>query len=1039
MRGRLLMEDIRRQGAFCRLGILTVLFWLLLLSPLRGRAQEMPLRLTQYSHTAWRMQDGAFEGRPTAVQQTKDGYLWVGTTLGLLRFDGVRFTHRKAEPAPIDSFMPVTSLLAARDGSLYVGLAGALNQLKDNQLLRVPRNSSGANAPRGIVNSIVEDTRGAIWIALTRSKSGLCRFDGKAWRCFDQRDGFTCGYGQVMAEGESNSIWLGSGGHFCQWTPEKSTSFALSKAPFSDTTMQVMALATPPHAPLLVGSSTPGPHAGLQQLVNGQLRPFDIPGVRGSDLAVTALLIDRAGDLWIGTAKQGLYHVTKGVVDRIDNTGGLSGDDVTTIFEDREGSVWVGTTEGLDRLHRFKVSSFTTHEGIVSDEVKSVNRMPDGTMVFAGLHGLSLLKDGHFTTIDKAHGFPGGLATSSLVDHEGQLWVGIDDKLARFKDGKFTFFATPDGSPPGEVISLCEDSEHTIWVLAGGRPHRIYRVRGDHLEQRPTPDLIVGDIMTSDPVRGFWVFDFSGGHGYAHVEGEEAHVVPVAASDVNKSFRIPFQVEDGGSIWTWGQAGLSHYENGVWSSLDSQNGLPCDLIHDLYNDGHGTWWLNQGCGLVEIPDKELQRWRNAPSTRVVPSHIFGTKDGFRPEWPDFGPRAALGPNGRIWFANGAILQAIDPQHLGINTVPPPVHIEQLVADHKTIPMTGAIRLPALTRDVNIDYTALSFIAPERVRFRYRLSGVDKDWQSVNDRRQAFYMNLAPGHYSFQVIACNNDGVWNMQGDGLQFTILPAFYQTRWFLVLTIVLSLLLLWMIFRLRLRAATALVESRLGERVAERDRIARELHDTLLQGFQALLLRLGSVMTTIPEEQPARPMIAQMLDQGDEVLLEGRQRVRDLRSEENGEGDLAGRFGRLSTVFHEAGGPHLQLSVSGEPRPVQPAIVEEICLLAREAVSNAMRHSQGSEVDCVLAFTRSDLLLTVQDNGVGIDPQTLASHGKQGHWGLLGMRERAEKLNGTITIDSGPSGTRIALRVPGHVAFSDDRSGLRSLIRFFRLGGGD
>lgn len=294
------------------------------------------------------------------------------------------------------------------------------------------------------------------------------------------------------------------------------------------------------------------------------------------------------------------------------------------------------------------------------------------------------------------------------------------------------------------------------------------------------------------------------------------------------------------------------------------------------------------------------------------------------------------------------------------------------------------------------------------------------WQDVGDRRQAFYMNLKPSQYSFNVIDCNNDGLWNMEGDRLSFVVPPAFYQTTWFLCLVIGLSVAAIWAIFRVRLQHATTALESQLGERLMECDRIARESHDTLLQEFQALLLRLQTAINTIPHDAPAHQMMENALDRADEVLLEGRNRVKDLRSHETGKGHLVEPFGKLIEELQELGAPNLRLTVVGEPRALQFFVADETYLIAREALGNAMRHSLGSEVLCELRYEENERLLISQANGVGISDETLASGGKSGHWGLLGMRERARKIGATLTIDSRPSGTRIELRVPSRSAFA-------------------
>ncbi len=381
---------------------------------------------------------------------------------------------------------------------------------------------------------------------------------------------------------------------------------------------------------------------------------------------------------------------------------------------------------------------------------------------------------------------------------------------------------------------------------------------------------------------------------------------------------------------------------------------------------------------------------------------------------------------------------IDPSHLVTNNLPPPVYVEQVVADRRIYPIHKNIQLPALTHDISIDYTALSFTAPQAVRFKYRLSGVDHDWQDVEGRRQAFYMNLRPGRHEFQVIACNNDGVWNTVGDKVAFTILPAFYQTTWCRALALAAILLGIWGSIRMKVRSATAAVESRLGDRLVERDRIARELHDTLLQGFQGLLLHLQTALRGLPENEPARLPLLSALNRGDEILVEGRERVRDLRSHAASAGPLLQMLEKIVCQTEARNGPTLSLNVVGEPRDVPLLVAEETALFAREAISNAMLHSEGTWVKCEVRFLRASLCLSVQDNGTGISAELRDARSKAGHWGLIGMSERADKLNGKMKIDTGAMGTRIELAIPHRIAFAKpERASLHRLrAQIFRRG---
>lgn len=381
-------------------------------------------------------------------------------------------------------------------------------------------------------------------------------------------------------------------------------------------------------------------------------------------------------------------------------------------------------------------------------------------------------------------------------------------------------------------------------------------------------------------------------------------------------------------------------------------------------------------------------------------------------------------DGTLWFANRGGLQMIDPAHLSGNVVPPPVHIEEVTADRHSYSPGSDLQLPALTRDVAIRYTALSFVAPQGVRFRYKLEGQDIEWQEAGTRREAFYTNLAPRSYRFQVIARNNDGLWNETGDTLSFSIAPAYNQTSWFALLIAAALGGSVSLIYLVRLKQATAQIQERLGARLEERERIARELHDTLLQGFQGLLLRFQAVVKALPEHGQSRQLMESALDRADEVLLEGRQRVRDLREENANGGELPEALLHFGQELAQEHSSQFSLSLIGSAAPMDPIVRQEAYRIGQQALLNAFRHAFASRIEVELTYRHGGVSLRVRDDGIGIDPVTL-SGGKSGHWGLLGMRERAELIGAKLDFWSqAGAGTEIELSIPSEVAFPRSRS---------------
>jgi hypothetical protein len=426
--------------------------------------------------------------------------------------------------------------------------------------------------------------------------------------------------------------------------------------------------------------------------------------------------------------------------------------------------------------------------------------------------------------------------------------------------------------------------------------------------------------------------------------------------------------------------------------------------------------LYSQCGLISIARSELQRWWADPTT-TVRMRILDPSDGAQPGMATFQPSATKTPDGRLWFANDRILQMVDPARLGRNPKPPPVHIEQVVADGCVHPMQRNLQIPALTRDLQIDYTALSFSQPNKVRFRYRLEPRDRNWQDAQTRRQAFYSDLPPGNYTFRVIACNNDGVWNEAGASVSITIAAAWYQTNWFRALAVLLAILLLWTIYRLRLRQVARNLGARFDDRLAERTRIARELHDTLLQTIQASKM-IADDATAEPSD-PVRVQrgIQRLSDWLGRAVEEGRAAVNALRTSASEENDLARALQLAAEHSGKSDSTQVSLSVIGSPREMHPIVRDEIYRIGYEAIRNACAHSRSSHVDVELRYDR-DVLLRIRDDGVGIPPNILES-GRAGHFGLIGMRERATRIGAAFTLNSSATGTEITVTVPGSRLF--------------------
>src|SRR5258708_3694607 len=433
-------------------------------------------------------------------------------------------------------------------------------------------------------------------------------------------------------------------------------------------------------------------------------------------------------------------------------------------------------------------------------------------------------------------------------------------------------------------------------------------------------------------------------------------------------------------------------------------------------DNQQNLWLSMDCALVEITSADFQRWwRNPDSGLSIIS--LDVLDGVRSGYELF-VAAARSSDGRLWFVNNRLLQMIDPAHVRRNSVLPPVHIVQVVADRKSYPSRGLVRLPPRTRDLEIDYVGLSFVAPQKVLFRYRLEGRDGAWREPGTRRQAFYTDLRPGTYRFRVIASNNDGVWNEGGAALEIVIAPAWYQTRAFVVMSIIVSAMILWVAYRLRLRQVAHALSARFDERLVERTRMARDLHDTLLQTLQGTKMVADTALDR-PDDAPALVralnQVSTWIGQASE---EGRSAVNALRTSTTEGNDLAAAFRRAIEDGSRRNAISASIAVTGTAREMHPVVRDEVYRIGYEAIRNAYTHSRAAHLEIALSYGR-DLILRVTDDGVGMEPP-IAERGKEGHFGLPGMRERASRIGATLSMTSTPrTGTAVVVTVPGRAIF--------------------
>lgn len=985
-------------------------WWLALslvcLCPVAAQAVDPDRRISQYTHAAWRIQDGFFRGSPYAIAQTQDGYLWVGTRSELLRFDGVRFVPWSAERGQRLPTSHVYGLLGARDGSLWIATSGGLSRWKNQTLTNYP-------GPIGGVFSILEDHSGTIWFgqSTVASPEPLCRVVGASKQCLGVADGVPrFNMADALLEDAQGNIWIGGDKALVRWRPGSQSVYRPHGLETNSAT-GIAGLASTVDGKIWVGINRTGPGLGLQQIVNGQWSAFKTRDLDSSTWAINALFIDREGTLWVGTDDRGLYRLRDGVVDHVDRASGLSANGVQQIFEDREGNIWVATNQGIDRFSDTPVVSFTDNEGLCSAEVVSVLAARDGGVWVGGAGGISRVRDGRVWCFHGGKELPGDQVTSLLEDHLGRLWVGIDDALWMYDHGTPRRIAKPDGRPIGFVTSLAEDAEQNVWVVANGPPRTVMRIQ-DFTVREEHGDAHMPRRVAVDPTGGIWLGLLNG--DLAHYRDGQLSTYR-SAQDAAAVLEQLLPQPDG-SILAATSYGLIGWQDGRHLSLTEKNGLPCAEVNGIAFDNDANLWMWMSCGLGELTAAELQAWKRDP-TVTVSIRTVDVLDGVRTGSAAF-LAATRSLDGRLWFANGQMVQMLDPTRLRRNAAPPPVHIEQVIADRQVYPAAGVLQIPSLTRDLEIDYVGLNFAVPQKVRFRYRLEGRDTNWQEPGARRQAFYSDLRPGRYRFRLTASTDDRRWNEREAALDFVIAPAWYQTYAFLGLCIVTGGVTLWAIYRLRIYQLARALNVRFDERLAERTRVARDIHDTLLQTVQGSKLVADDALERpddIVEMRQAMEQVSQWLGQAGR---EGRATVNALRASTTEQNDLAEAFRRAIEDCRRQSSMKASLSVTGEPREMHPVVRDEVYRIGYEAIRNACTHSGGSRLEVGLQYAH-DLALRVADDGVGIDSK-VAKTGKDGHFGLQGMRERAARIGATITIAStATTGSEMVLVVPGHAIF--------------------
>ena len=1005
--------------------------WLaiLLASHTCALALDPSLDISQYGHTAWKNRESFVRGPVTSIVQAPDGYLWLGTASGLLRFDGNQ-SRPWLPPNGKQLFPGISKLLVARDGTLWIATGKGLASWKDGKFSQYPE-MAGLS-----VSSLIQDSAGTVWVGFY-DRGRLCSIkDGKI-HCYEP--GSFGGSISALYEDHQRNLWVSARSGLWRWSPGRPDHYILAGG-----TVEASALIDGDHGELLIATSLPGAATttgsieGLKQLANGKIRSYALPNFVGH-FRPKCLFRSRDGSLWIGTV-QGLLHFHQGKIDRFSVAEGLSGDVVTSILEDREGNVWVSTEEGLDLFREYAVSTISAKQGLSSSSVHLVEATPDGSIWVGTADGLDRWQNGKITVFGRQNAQDLNSRTddreisiNSAVRKEPNSGLpgtprslGQDDRerlLVSTREGVFFYekgqFSRVPGVPGGDIYALTGDGQGGMWIsnnlegLFHSTPQNaIQRIPWARLGHSDPAVALLPDRLGG----GLWLGFFNG--GIAYLKDGEVRASYNSVDGLGNGLVRDIQSASDGAVWVATEGGLSRVKNQHVATLTSKNGLPCDDVYWSMEDQDHAFWLAMRCGLARISRSDWEAWAT-DSTRRVRTTIFDTYDGVNSRGGHYHPKVTQSPDGKLWFASLDGLSVLDPHSVAINKLPPPVHIEQITADGERYDASPGLRLPPHTRDLAIDYTALSFVAPEKARFRFKLDGQDPAWREVGNQRTVEYSNLPPGNYRFHVIACNNSGVWNEQGDELDFAIAPAYYQTVWFLILCVLSLLAILWSIYQFRIQVLKrrqaeigALNEQLIRAQEAERMRIAGELHDGFLQQITSLTLELGTVKYQVPPDSPAKATVIGLQEKLIKIGTEVRHLSHELHPVLLQEAGLSTALSSYCEEFSKVRGIPVSCEADEIVKGLSAGAALCIYRVAQEALGNAAKHAQAKKVEVRLIQSDGHVRLLVSDDGVGCTSDQV---GKSGGLGVINMRERVLQLDGTFEFDSEPErGTRVKVSVP-------------------------
>jgi signal transduction histidine kinase/ligand-binding sensor domain-containing protein len=851
--------------------------------------------LTSYQRQTWQTESGLPQNTVHAIVQTHDGYMWLATEGGLVRFDGVRFTVFDSQNTPQLRSNNIRALWEDNKQALWVGTADGVTVFRAGETAVYTRDQG---LPNNSVWSIYDDRAGRLLVStaggLAEYRNG--RFEVRPARPSEDKSGEENNGGVTLRDAQG-AFWKAN--------------------------------------------------RGVTRVFNGKEESLPLNDPLAND-TILCIFQDREGDMWFGSESSGVTVLRDPKITTYTTKEGLTDDLVRCVYQDRRGAMWFGTNGGLTRMEGGKLSRLTVANGLSSDLIFALGETVGGDLLVGTQDGLNVLHEGKVAQLTTADGLADDLVRSLHTDADGAVWIGTRRGLTEWKDGKFHTYTEADGLASDFVGAVTRDREGALWV---------------------------GTLRGLTGIKDGRFKTFSGRDGLA------SNVVTALCEDA------------GGVLWIGTQdGGLHRLEKGKISHYAAKLGLPGSIYAIV--EEQGFLWLTAKNGIFRVSKAELQA--GVPLTLAQ----YGTADGMRVNECSEGghPSAWRAQDGSLWFATLRGVSSIDSRTATAYGIPPPVAIESLAVDDQAMNLKLAKDIPPGHDRLSFEYTGISFVSPQRVRFRYRLEGFDHDWVEAGVRRTAYYTSLPPAEYRFRVTARANDGVWNKDEAAVTFRLLPRFYQTYWFYLLIATGLALTVYAFYRWRVSQ----VEAQFNAVLAERNRIAREIHDTLAQGFVAVSLQLellGRKLDNAPDG--VRELVRQARGMVQSGLEEARRSIWELRSQGEEAPDFRARFSKMASEVTQRSGVKVQFQVLGTYRALPENIENELLKIGQEAVTNVVRHAHASQVKIDLAYDGKKVRMTILDDGRGFEG-AVDSSGPEGHFGLRGMRERAAQIGAELRVKS-------------------------------------